>query len=340
MILALTMALSLAAPLRAGFYMPGEPPDLIIEGGTVQPLPFSAFQLTLRNILDINMPGSEPNLKYTQERDQLLAKGASHLTVDEMVRLSAIWMRFRNVDKAFAELNTARQRDPRNFLVQSNLSLVEFIRGEPTALSDQAATLSMRPSELPGLSKDQVAWFLKVERRFLDLQKLRRAEQRANGPRAPVEKWDDLFHVAFTGPSGEYEAGTIADDQKQQLPADAIATVQQLLIWLPDDARVYWLLAELYNATGNLPAAAAIFDDCLNARRFQPELLKAHRRVVQEALTAKAAANAPQPGKSWKDHPEVFWIAGGVVAVPLALLAYWQIREIARRLRGVRPKQT
>jgi len=98
-----------------------------------------------------------------------------------------------------------------------------------------------------------------VARSLLDVQKLRRAEQREKGARAPVEKWDDLFHVAFTGPSGEYEAGNIAADQKEQLPADAVATVQQLLIWLPDDLRLYWLLGELYNAKGEYLTAGEIF---------------------------------------------------------------------------------
>ncbi len=40
--------------------------------------------------------------------------------------------------------------------------------------------------------------------------------------------------------------------------------MQQLLIWLPEDTRLYWLLGELYNAQGgakNIQSARMIFEE-------------------------------------------------------------------------------
>ena len=46
----------------------------------------------------------------------------------------------------------------------------------------------------------------------------------------------------------------------KKLPADDVAIVQQLAVWLPNDARLLWLLAELANAHGDVRTAAAIMD--------------------------------------------------------------------------------
>ena len=119
----------------------------------------------------------------------------------------------------------------------------------------------------------------------------------------------------------------------KKLPDDAIAVVQQLLLWLPDDTRLYWLLAELYNADGAPATAARIFDECMDSRGFQTKQLGEHRRLVKEALASQQAA-APDDSKSWTRHPEAFWIVGGVLAIPLMLLVFWQVREIRRRLTG------
>jgi hypothetical protein len=57
-----------------------------------------------------------------------------------------------------------------------------------------------------------------------------------------------------------------------------------LVLWLPFDDRLYWLLGEMLNAEGNIESAAAVMDELVNARRFSTarELVD-HRRVVVQA---------------------------------------------------------
>src|SRR5205823_3935266 len=91
-------------------------------------------------------------------------------------------------------------------------------------------------------------WFKQAERYQLTLLRLRMREgfgRRAGGRPVPATDVDALFGVRFIGPSGEYEAGKIADAERSKLPADAVAIVQQLLLWFPDDTRLLWLLGEL-----------------------------------------------------------------------------------------------
>src|SRR5438093_1371205 len=86
MVLALSAALLLSAPLRAGLYLPGEPPDLIFEDDQVKPLPWNAFQLTLHGILGLRVPGSPPNVEIRKKRDELRARGVDRLSVEDAVR--------------------------------------------------------------------------------------------------------------------------------------------------------------------------------------------------------------------------------------------------------------
>src|SRR5207244_13551603 len=149
--------------------------------------------------------------------------------------------------------------------------------------------------------------------------------------------------VRFVGESGQYEAGKLAATERAKLPAEALAIVQQLVIWLPEDTRLYWLLGELYNASGDIAAAARIFDECVgNVRRFSAPDLRAHRLVVQEArpkdtgalLEPAAAPRAPAeptpaPGSlpSWLPDSRQLVVVGGIAFLVVVLLGYFQIRE-------------
>ena len=61
--------------------------------------------------------------------------------------------------------------------------------------------------------------------------------------------------ASWVGPSGAYEAGALAADQWPRLPAEAMNLVTQLVLWLPHDNRLYWLLAELVNVNGDFSTA-------------------------------------------------------------------------------------
>jgi hypothetical protein len=62
-------------------------------------------------------------------------------------------------------------------------------------------------------------------------------------------------------------------------PANAIALVQQLCIWLPNDARLLWQLAELAYADGDVRIAANLMDGAVTEYGLKSE--KARKRRTQ-----------------------------------------------------------
>jgi tetratricopeptide (TPR) repeat protein len=328
--------LASTSTVRAGLYIPGEPPDISLKDGKPQALPFDVFRLKLRDYKSVAMPQPESELRghYLKRRAELLAKGPSQLTLEEQVALSGLLIRLRELERALDLLHAASRRAPNDFPLQSNYALVFHLQGSRLdALQLQNAALQLRPRQISGFGADQTAWLLRVEKALFDVQRLRLREQKDKGSRGVPETVDELFPVKFVGENGHYEAGSIAAAEKSRLPEDAIAVVQQLLLWLPDDSRLYWLLAELYNADSAPATAATIFDECMDSRGFQTKELGEHRRLVKEALANQQTA-APDDSKSWTKHPEAFWIIGGILAIPLMLLIFWQAREIRRRLSG------
>jgi hypothetical protein len=119
------------------------------------------------------------------------------------------------------------------------------------------------------------------------------------------------------------------------LPADAIAQVQQLLLWFPEDTRLFWLLGELYNASGDLETASKIFGECVWGRRFSAPALMEHRRIVRDELTSRVPS--PPPITILPQGVRLWAVVAGAGTL-FAVLAYWQLRELVRRLRRKTPE--
>ena len=156
----------------------------------------------------------------------------------------------------------------------------------------------------------------------MNLLQARLREAAASRLRPPANV-DALFPARFVGPSGKYEAGKMADAERAKLPADAIATVQQLLLWFPEDTRLLWLLGELYNATGDIRSAEQVFEDCIGSRRFNaPPEFAEHRRIVKAAVAALAAAQPTPtaPAESFCPTRRRLWLVGGIGGLVVVLL--------------------
>ena len=69
--------------------------------------------------------------------------------------------------------------------------------------------------------------------------------------------------LRFIGDSGKFEPGKIAEAEKAKLPPDAVEVVEQLLVWMPDDLRLFWLLGDLFNAKGDVDAAKLVCRELL-----------------------------------------------------------------------------
>jgi hypothetical protein len=160
-----------------------------------------------------------------------------------------------------------------------------------------------------------------------------RWKERQDGIPADRLMPDDLFGVTFAGDDGTYLPGTIAESERAKLPADALATVQLLLLWMPHDSRLYWLLGELYNASGQPNFALTILNECVDPRRFQPELLRAHRQTLKEHFERLEAAEKEKAQQMDESKRRSFFVAVAIGGTLVGLLLLWQIRLIARRWR-------
>ncbi len=118
--------------------------------------------------------------------------------------------------------------------------------------------------------------------------------------------------------------------------------MQQLVLWFPDDTRLYWQLGELYNAEGDISAAATIFHECIWTRRYGAALLQEHRKVVEAAAPKQTApvledvpnAQTPTPAQdpaAWLPERRQIWLVAGVAGTIALALIFLQIKEIRRR---------
>ncbi len=344
-ILIAVLVLAFPLPARAGIYIPGQEPELVGKDGKPRELPFDQFRLRLADLkgIPVAVPESEARKKYLKRLAELESRRPERLSADELLQLGECQVRLGQLEKAFFAYHLATTKDPRNFLAQSGLAAVYQMSNDLLqARQRQIDALSLQPKLLPGMTKEQTAWLLRVEKVFGQLQRGRLREFRDKTPLAQLSV-DDLFGVQFVGAGGSYEAGAIAPDQKAKLPPDALAVVQQLVLWYPFDARLYWLLGELYNANGQMREALLVFDECLFSRNFQADRLKEHKRLIDDSLAQLAATEkksqaaaaaqkqADEEQKDFSKHPEILWAVGGVGGVLVLLLVIWQVGIIWRR---------
>jgi tetratricopeptide (TPR) repeat protein len=338
---------------NAGLYNLSEPLPLpqIVES-RFQPLHPRQFSEELARLLQVGL--EKINNKVPQSREHYLAQReklqarlrAGSITIPERIDLSAYLVRLREAEQAVDVLTPAAAQDRRNFMIFANLGTAHQQAGRlDRALSYLELVRDVWPTDFPGLSREQLAWFREAEKLHLRLVRLRFREA-ARGQRTASEP-DDLFAgVRWVGEGGKYEAGKLAAAERAKLPPDALALVQQLVLWLPDDTRLYWLLGELYNATGDVETAARIFEECVWSRRYDAAELRAHRQVVQEARPKRESAlvgvtdmappepTAPGPSPGWLPDAQHLWIVGGLAGLVILLLIYLQVREVRRRRRA------
>jgi hypothetical protein len=355
------LGLLLAADGRASLHHPDDQTAAVPVGddGAPESLPFDEFsrrRLILRNAGNPAWPlvALDPQTKQPvldkDGKPALSDRGALDArikrerekkgrTADERAALAVDLLRFRDPVQAEAELKGTR----RGFLPNVTLAHVVAEQGRWAEAAEylSIANEERPPASLPGTAPKKLAWQLKLNKGPLTtLFRLRGREARAKDEARAAKKEppaellpenelpDRIFDVNFVNAAGQYEPGVLADAEKAKLPPDALATVQQLVLWFPFDVRLYWLLAEVYAATGELKTAAKILDECAWSLEYSNrKVLMAHREAV-----AKAAAVVPPPDD---DQPPVVpftmravWWYFGAVGV-FALLAL--VRAVLRR---------
>jgi tetratricopeptide (TPR) repeat protein len=350
-VIAVLCGLFMAAAASGGVYTTGEQPlGPLADKDGVNPMPHDLFLSTLGDRIGLladpsklkfgDPPLPEATLKRRKEQEAKLATLQTKLrsggaTLDEQINASAMFISLGKYREAVELLEPlARGEGQRKFMVLSNLATSYELNGQPERVLDYLDfALSTWPEESPGISKEQLRFFREVEGYQKRLVRVRKAEAARQPPGVPFhpKSVDPLFGelddpVRFVGESGQYEAGTMAAKEKGKLPKNAIPIVQQLALWMPNDSRLYWLLAELLNADGQITEARKIMDECVGpSRKLDPQELKEHRHLLMEWTPPK-----PQPPNVLPDTQKLF-VVGGFIVLVVGMLGYFQLRELWRR---------
>ena len=223
-------------------------------------------------------PDSPLRVKYLQALTNLENEAKKRaLTADEAADLGALYVRLGEPAKAVACLRAAQREHPKHFRLVSNLGTAWQMQGE---LEQAAASLREAIKLAPG--KYQGAEELQ----------LRLVEGRQR--KKETDALDDLFGIQFVNAKGKYEPGHLAPADHKKLPAEALAQVQKLALWLPADVRLLWQLGEMANVQGDAKTAAAIFDGCVTEFNSRSADLRQHRQVTRAAADELAKGNAAQ----------------------------------------------
>jgi tetratricopeptide (TPR) repeat protein len=330
----------LCADSPGGIYDPGSRDASLAALRRGQELPFELFRLALDDssqAADARFPDRPSRKTLLDRRRALRDQGLNRLSAGPLTELGVIHLRLREVNAALEVLKRAETQNPRDFWALTSLASAYQANCQPGEAVRylEIAQDFPPPAAWADAFGYSPTWIKTVERAQLKLLRLRLREagSRPEGRQGPPPNVDELFPARFVAPGVAYEAGKIADAEKAKLPADAIAVVQQLLLWMPEDTRLYWLLGELYNARGDLEAADVIFDACVGSRGFGSPALREHRRLVKEALAAQAPP-AP-PTHDWKPTEGKLLVVGVASGLILFALAYFQVRQLVRRRSSV-----
>jgi hypothetical protein len=226
------------------------------SGDQFRPLParWNGFLPDLRHLRSPAGPLHDRYAAAARELERVPAP-----TADQLADLGALHLRLNRPADALAVLRPAARRFPDHFRLAANLGTAWQRVGDlPRAAEALDDAVRLAPPELRA-----------TEELHRSLVRLRLAE-RGRVPATP----DALF------PSPP--------------PADAVGRVQGLLLSLPDDGRLLWLLGELAAEAGEVRTAAAILDGCVAEFGLGWPAVRARRQALQrQAADAEAAGHAP-----------------------------------------------
>jgi hypothetical protein len=366
-----------ARPVAAGLYPADEKmPFQVRADGTAEELSFGFDPVGQFNLLmdrlgdlgDVNPNRRAPNPARNELFARIARAKADTATFRDPTRLAGLaadMLRTRQTNdrartlQADLVLNVlaphARDRVP-DFRILATLAHAHALRGEwgEAVRRHESALLDAEfPANLPGVGPGQRGWLRKVEfeyyKRWLQVHRQEAEQKMPPG----AEDVFPLFPVRFVNDKGVYEPGNLAAVEKAKLPADAVAVVQQLLLWDRDDTRLYWLLGELYAATGRLREAEIVFNQCASEARLYSnrKVLMDHRAAVKRAVEAlpppvaagenllAAGGGEPPPkgGETVEDlgvSRKSLAAVGAIFAVVTLVMLLLQFRAVRRRFNG------
>ncbi len=281
---ALALVIALARSASAGVYFAAERvPFTVDAAGTPAELP---YEPRFKQLLDERLNALNP-AGPLELAGKPTFRGTAVARANGPDPVEAASYALRAGDPAAAVNRLAPLKRRSDFVVLVTLAHAHAARAEWTeAVNTHAAAFledAGPPPTLPGATPDQTKWLLKLERthyaRWLALSRDDAAVRDKTGQGVL-----DLFPGVRFAPA----AGPPAPPPDlAKLPPDAVAVVQQLLLWAPNDGRLLWLLGELYAATGRLREAEKVIKQCTEGRGMTSQVtLTAHRRAVEAAVAA------------------------------------------------------
>jgi hypothetical protein len=244
---------------------------------------FLLDQRTLRNIgikPSSRRPAGPARKKYDEAAAKLeKIRRERKLSADETADLGAIYVRLGDSAKAVEILRAAQREHTNHFRLIANLGTAWQLQGD---LEQSAACLEQAVRLAPGKLQKAEEYHLKLVRLRMRPLTPALSPQGRGG-----QGLDDLFGVRFMDGDGNYHPGRMAAAESKKLPADAVAIVQQLALWLPADGRLLWQLGELANAHGDVTTAAAIMDGCVTEFAMSNPELRQHRQLTRGAVDAQ-----------------------------------------------------
>jgi hypothetical protein len=362
--------------------------DAEVETDTRSPN-FHVFQKTLLEWQSIPAPdGANPPLKRRYLLlEKLGAANAAKLTKPgELLNYSAVLIRRGRADEAAQLLLQASREHPENFVILSQLATAHFL-GSPelraNSLDYMREAFSQWPVRWDDLKPEQKAFVASIgweqtafdrnrryDKAFERLMRSRiNEEKRLKKKETLKDTVDPIFGdpknpVRFVNEKGEFTVGQIPTAEFKQLPPDADVLVQQLLIWMPNDERLLWLLGEVLNARAMqfkdakekhsaIRNAGLVFQrlndvsfnrsgmygqkefkhryDVLNEhiKQLPPEEMFDPRKDEVDQFIAK-----PDDAEKSLLENMVFWrtlIVGLITGFVIGVFALWQLQEMRRR---------
>jgi hypothetical protein len=340
-------------------FLPDEKLPFQIREGIAQPLAFGTHndgEFPSRFAVLTNLLDSNPKRTSNPDRQTLLDRIRQFETLRDgqpkpnvFASHAADLIRTGQPDKAINVLQTLSRGRSAGFAVLMNLAHAHAMKGDwESALRTHEVALDYdAKDDLKAMSPEQIAWVVSVEKKYY--RPWLSWNLKNPKPNPETDGPSPLFGpLKFLNDAGQYEPGNLSASEKAKLPPDAVAVVQQMLLWNPTDTNLYWLLAELYAAEGKLRQAAVIFDQCAWSRQFSNrKVMMAHREVVNAAVAKlppeqsademlSGFENPPAPSGDGLPSMQNVIIALAVATPVILFLLFIQIRVFARKLRAAR----
>ncbi|MBM3994913.1 MAG: hypothetical protein FJ303_12280 [Planctomycetes bacterium] len=328
---------------------------------------------TLQTIPDAKPKSNPPIRRRYVLMESLASKGGLNLeTLEQKLNYSTVLIRRGRREEAEALLKPLLDEYPTNFILLSHYASACYLMGNDDfrrkAKFYMKKALNNWPERWSDLKKETQDHLLATygweetayerNRRYeVYFKRLVDHRLEEEGVRAAKKERPDMLDpifsdsgekpITFLNEKGEFEVGRIAASDKERMPGDAVEAVQQLLIWMPGEPRLLWLLAETYNASAmehakerdvklknrKIRSAHAIFErltDPLKQAKYGRFEIKAHAEKIAAYVEKMSDENVIVP----PPEPESPWWRIGIgffVGIAIGMFALWQIQELRRR---------